>query len=85
MSNEHLIARRAKLQQMIDNIDDVLLQLSTNSRASYTINSGQTVETVTVANTQGLLTSQQRIQARIDEIDDQLNGTGDPTYMRPAF
>lgn len=85
MDVSFLTARRLKLLQIVENVDDVLLKLSLNPRQSYTIDTGQHKETVTAANTSQLRAFANGILADIQAIDDELNGSGDPTYMRPAF
>ena len=85
MEESVIRARIEKLITIVTNIDDTLIKLSLNPRASYTIDTGQSKETVTKANAAMLLTRAQRIQDEIDRLTEQLNGGGDPVYTRPAF
>lgn len=86
MDANFLITRRAKLLQIVSNIDDVLLKLSLNPRDSFTVNTGQTVTTVRAANMSALRTMRENTIADIIDLDDQINGTsGDPCYLRPSF
>lgn len=85
MSTALLTARRTKTMKMIENAESVLLKLSLNPRESYTINNGQTVETVTAAKMTQIQNMIDRWYAIIADIDRQLDGTGDPTYFRVSF
>ena len=79
-------ARRTKILQMIENIDDVLLKLSINPRASYSIDTGQGRETVTTANASMFRTLQKNLISDLEEIENILDGTGlDPQFLRPRF
>lgn len=85
MDATFLTARKVTLTQVLQNLDSVILQLSLNPRASYSIDTGQSKETVTAASLPMLYSMQQKIIEEINDICDELNGGGDPQYMRPAF
>lgn len=78
-------ARKITLLQILENLDSVILKLSLNPRASYSIDTGQSKETVTVNSLPMLYALQNKIIAEIDDISDELNGGGDPVYARPAY
>jgi hypothetical protein len=85
VEDSYLQARITKLLTVVEQIDDVLLKLSLNPRQSYTINTGQTTETVTTANALAFRALANGLMSDIEAMQDQLDGGGDPTYTRPAF
>lgn len=76
---------RAFLVSTITNLRTVILKLSTNPRASYSIDTGQGKETVTAASLSMLRNLMNGYIAELQQIDDDLAGTGDPVCTRPGW
>lgn len=75
----------ATTEQMIENINSVLLKLTLNPRASYSIDTGQSKETVTVLDMNRLRALKNGLISDLQGLYDMCEGTGDPTYTRPGW
>lgn len=74
-----------KLTTIVENIDATLFKLSLNPRASYSIDTGQGKETVTMMNVQGLKNLSDSLVSTIDEMQRELDGGDGITYIRPGY
>ena len=75
-------------KQLIENIKTVLLSIAQNPRRSYSINTGQTTESVTKEDIPRL--NDMMRGATLDlqywcQMCDELNGVCTATYARPGF
>lgn len=77
--------RLAKLIQIVENIDDVMIKLASNPRASYSVDTGQGKETVTAQSLPMLRNISKNILADIEELEIEIAETGGSNYTRPSF
>jgi hypothetical protein len=67
----------------IESIEDAILSLSTGNLQSYTIDTGQTRQTVTKKDISRLNVELDKLYSRMDYLDTKLNGSG-TTLVRSA-
>ncbi len=85
MAELDLTTHRDELIEAVNNIRSVILKLSLNPRASYSIDTMQGKETVTAASLPMLRNMMKALMGDIQDINDTLNGTGDPVFTRPSW
>jgi hypothetical protein len=76
-------SRIDKTKTTIESIEDAILALSTGSHQSYTIDTGQTRQSVTKKDISRLNVELDKLYSRLDYLDIKLNGSG-TTLVRSA-
>ena len=71
-----LQSRIDKTKTTIESIEDAILALSTGKLQSYTIDTGQTRQTVTKKDISRLNVELDKLYLRLDWLDTRLNGSG---------
>lgn len=82
ISTDWLEERIAKTKALIEAYEDAILALSSGAQ-SYTLDTGQTRQTVTKAQLSQLSTTLDRLEGRLQRLIDMRCGAG--TYVRPGF
>ena len=77
--------RMVVIKEQIVLIEETMTKLAVNPRASYSIDTGQHKETVTVQSLPMLENMLERLWSRYQYYSDLVNGTGDPSYAAPGF
>jgi len=77
-----LQARIDATKSQIEAVETAVLALSSGSVRSYTINTGQTTESVTKADISRLGSLLESLYRRLDYLDMRLNGGGPALYVR---
>jgi hypothetical protein len=77
-----LTARLTKVQELITLYEQVLVDLAVTPNKSYTVNTGQTVETVTKRDVNRIQELLEVLYSQYDYFCDQL-GTGGSVYIYP--
>ena len=81
---EWLQARIDATKAMIEEYESAVLKLSTGTVKSYTINTGQTTQSVTKKDISRLQADIDSLYQRLDYYDMRLNGGGPAIYVRGA-
>lgn len=71
--------------ELIESINTTLKKLALNPRASYSIDTGQSKETVTVLDMNRLRALKNGLISDLSDLYDTRDGTGDPTYTRVGW
>jgi len=74
-----------KYKLIMSNYEDALIFLSTNPRKSYSIDTGQTKESVTVHNIGDITSTIETIENIIARLERQCNGDTGPTFSRAVW
>lgn len=82
ISTDWLEERITKTKALIEAYEDAILALSSGAQ-SYTLDTGQTRQTVTKAQLSQLSTTLDRLEGRLQRLIDMRCGAG--TYVRPGF
>ena len=77
--------QRAWLITQIQTLRITIAKLTANPRASFSIDTGQSKETVTAQSLPMLRNMMTGFISDVEAIDEELNGGGDPVYTRPAW
>jgi len=73
------------LESVIPDLQAVILKLSTNPRATYSVNTGQSSESVTGKDVNRLRALLNGFISDLQYYSDLAEGEGDPSYSRPDF
>ena len=78
-------AKLTFLTQLITNLRVAILAVSSRTQSMYSIDTGQSKETVTLVNLTQYKNMLERAESDLDELYDEINGTGDPVFTRPSW
>lgn len=84
MDRDFLQARINKTKLQIEELEDVIFKLSSGAIVNYSIDTGQTKQTVTKASIPGLNRMLESLYNRLNILENRLNGTG-VTVGRPCW
>lgn len=84
MNNSYLQGKIAVIQAQIDAYEDAFLQLGSTGIQSYTIDTGQTRQTVTRANLSEMRIVLDNLYNRLATLQARLTGCG-VTHIRPGW
>lgn len=85
MSCPEIQARIDKFKIALGNYEDALVFLGLNPRKSYSIDTGQTKESVTVQDMDKILDTIETIEGVIARLERQCLGEDGPTYSRAVW
>lgn len=73
------------IRSLISKYEEVLVKIAANPQRSYTINTGQTTETVSKKDESKLMDLLERLYAQEEFWCGRLSGRGGVVYVRPHF
>ena len=85
MDSAFIQARIDEIKIQITNISVVITKLSTNKRQSYSIDDGQSKESVTVLSLTQAINNRSMLISELQYWESLLNGPDGPTYAAPGF
>jgi len=77
--------RLDNIRSLIQAYEEVLAKIAANPQRSYTINTGQTTETVSKKDDKAIMDLLERLYAQEEFWCGRLSGTGGVVYVRPHF
>lgn len=78
-------ARIDKYKEIIANYEDALVFLSLNPRKSYSVDTGQTKESVTALDIGTITDTIETIEGIITRLENKCNGDDGPTFSRAVW
>jgi hypothetical protein len=85
MDADFIQTQITNVQAQIVNINAVITKITANPRQNYSINDGQSSESVTTLSMTQALNVRERLMSELVYWNAMLNGTGSPTYAAPGF
>lgn len=86
MATQFQLEQKEFLEDLIKNLRVAILKVSSRVQSSFSIDTGQSKETVTLANITQYKNMLDNAISQLDELDSEISGVGNsPCYMRPMF